>query len=147
MAEGIISRGFFFFICLLHTNNNLPWCSIHCWSLPSFNITWFSTLAGLFLLFIWNRGNGFGWSVVLVCTSGITSSRNCSATSPSSSIRRPFAYHVKPWMKEIFPKVNKHAIISILQMTKTITTFSLVTNASVIKCVQWKENLQILETM
>lgn len=104
-------KGSFFWV-FFHTHCNLPWCLIHCWSLPSCNITWFSTLAGLFLLFTWNLGNDLGWSVVLVGISGKTSSRNCSATSPSSSTRRRLAYHFKPWIWKNMPRINKHAIIA-----------------------------------
>lgn len=81
---------------VLHAHCNLPWCSTHCWIFPSRDRPRFFTLAGLVLYLTSNLGNGLWRSSVLVDVSGRTSSRNSSATSPSSSILSRFAYHLRP---------------------------------------------------
>ena len=90
--------------CIFHPHCNLPWCSTHCWSWPWSDSTWFFTFAGLVEYFSWNLGEGL-WSS-LNSVSGKTSSKNSSATSPSSSILRRFACHLKPCPHNIQFKIH-----------------------------------------
>lgn len=82
-----------------HTNSNLPLHSTYCWNLPSGDIIWFFTFAGLVLFLTLNLGNdGVCWfSRFDGLSSGDISSRNSSATSPSSSIFSRLVYHFRPW--------------------------------------------------
>lgn len=81
-----------------HTHCNLPRCSMRCWILPSTDNAWFLTLAGIIVVCLtWNLGKGlWSFSSLIVKVSGDISSKNSSATSPSSSILRRLAYHLKP---------------------------------------------------
>jgi len=83
-----------------HTHCSCPWCS-KLWRMsPSTAIICFliARLAGFVLYFGWNLPTGL--VPLLIELSGITSSKNSSATSPSSSILSFLVYHRNPWLNK-----------------------------------------------
>ena len=111
------SRASFNFQQDLYTHCNLPWCSTHCWSFPSDRI-WPFTLTGL-VDFTLNLGIVLWWSTGWAEVPAVgTSSMNSSATSPSSSILRRFAYHLRPWWMEAWKFINIDQLPPVIDLTK-----------------------------
>nr|ACN28447.1 unknown [Zea mays] len=79
-----------------HTHRSCPWCS-KLWRIsPSTAMTCFLNARAVrfVLYFTWNLPTGL--LALLTELSGIISSKNSSATSPSSSILSCLVYHLKP---------------------------------------------------
>jgi len=116
-----------------HTHCSCPWCS-KLWRMsPSTAIICFliARLAGFVLNFGWNLPTGL--VSLLIELSGITSSKNSSATSQSSSILSFLVYHRKPWLNKcrtdsmlqcLFLQSSKHKQCNMRQL-RTLTGFNM----------------------
>lgn len=83
-----------------HTHWSCPWCSTQWRMSPSTATVCFliARAVGLVLYFTWNLPAGL--ASLLIELSGRTSSKNSSATLPSSSILNLLVYHRKPWLNK-----------------------------------------------